>query len=277
MAQLAQDRRWSHSRNAQSWSSYPADWYIEDDEPVAQSVEHQLHEFNAQSRFLAWKERTNQEHLLIGCELACRWDSNHPGVGIDPDVYVVSMPPRDPKTGNIYRLRTWESGNEPPLLAIEIVSKSRPGKDYSSSPTRHDLLGTFELWVFDPDMSGYCPDQPPVPLQVFQRETNHRLVKVYAGPGPFFSDAVDAWVMVIDAELVIADDAEGKNRWPTLEEAAQRRADAEAERANAERDAKLLAQKRADDEAKRADNAQVEKEKALARIAELEAMLAKRS
>ena len=267
MAQLAQDRSLIQLRNARARSSYPADWYIEDDETVPQSVEHQAHEVRLQSLLKAWVAQTDR-NLLVGCELAFRWDHTEPRVGVDPDVYLVEMPPCAPN-GNIYRVRTWEPGNTPPILAIEIVSPSRPGKDYTNSPEKHDCLGTFELWTFDPDLLGHCADQPAVYLQIFQRETNARLVRTYAGAGPVFSDALDAWVSVIDGDLVISNDAEAKNRWLTLEETALRRADEEAKRADSEA-------KRADDAEERANWERAEKEKAMARIAELEALLAKR-
>lgn len=265
MAQLAQDRSLG---SAQHTSSYPADWYIEDDEKVSQSPDHQMAEFRLQSTLLAWQKRTNQQGLLIGCELACRWDPAHPRVGVDPDVFVVEKPPVDEETRRIRSLRTWESGHSPPILAIEIASDSRPKKDYKDSPERHDLLGTFELWVFDPELCGRSNTQPPVFLQIFQRETNNHLVRKYAGSGPYYSDALDAWVMVIDGDLVIADDQEGKSRWPTLDEAEQRRADEHAKRA--EEQARLVQEERAAKE--RALQAKADAE---ARIAELEALLAK--
>jgi len=281
MAQLAQDRSLIQLRNARTRSSYPADWYIEDDETVPQSVEHQAHEVRLQSLLRAWVTRTDR-NWLVGCELAFRWDPKEPRVGVDPDVYLVEMPPCAPN-GNIYRVRTWEPGNSAPILAIEIVSPTRPGKDYTNSPEKHDCLGTFELWTFDPDLLGHSPDQPAVYLQIFQRETNARLTRTYAGAGPVFSDALDAWVMVIDGELVISNDPEGKNRWLTLEETAllraanaDKRADDEAKRAAKEAKRAAKEAKRADDAEKRARAEQTEKEKALARIAELEALLAKR-
>ncbi|HRI71428.1 MAG TPA: Uma2 family endonuclease, partial [Polyangium sp.] len=248
---------------------YPADWYIEDNEKVPQDIDHQEDEFILQSTLLAWKKRTNQDSLVVGCELACRWDEIHYRVGVDPDVYVIERPPGD-ETGYVGSLKTWLSGNHPPILAIEIVSKSRPGKDYKYSPEKHDLLGTFELWVFDPHLYGYTESQPPVLLQVFQRETNDVLVQKYAGDGPYWSDALDAWVMVIDGDLVIANDRDGKDRWPTLEEEQRRRADAEGLRADAEA-------LRADAEGRRADAERLAKEEALARVAKLEALLSKQS
>jgi Uma2 family endonuclease len=270
-------------RNERARSSYPASWYIEDNEPVGQEPDHQEDEFNMQSTLLAWRKRANQEHLLIGCEMACRWDSKHPKVGVDPDVYVVDRPPARNEKGYIGSLRTWAHGNHPPLLAIEIVSKSRPGKDYKDSPEKHDLLGTFELWIFDPHLYGYTEEQSPVLLQVFQRETNDALVQKYAGAGPYRSDALEAWVMVINGDLVIANDRAGTDRWPTLEEAERRRADEHAKRADEERAAKEEAllraneeTKRANDEAQRANDEAQRAAAAVARIAELEALLAKR-
>jgi Uma2 family endonuclease len=273
MAQLAQDRSSSHLRNARHPSSYPADWYIEDDETMPQSTKHDDRQTRLGSMLRAWNTRTKLG-LLVGRELAFRWDPAQPGVGIDPDVYVAEMPP-PPPNGDIWSMRTWKEGHHPPILAIEIVSHTRPKKDYTRSPERHDLLGTFELWVFDPHLYGKIAGQPPVYLQVYQRETNNRLVQMHAGDGPFHSDAIDAWVMVIDGELVIANDRDGKDRWPTLEEEAQRcadehakRADEHAKRVDEERIAKHAALTRAHEE-------RVAKEAALARIAELEAMLAK--
>jgi hypothetical protein len=289
-------------RNARTRDSYPADWFIEDDEPVAQSPAHQRREFRLQSKLLAWQQRAGQRNLgfgaqgaegdlkpqmiklLVGCEMACRWDPKHPKVGVDPDVYVVVEPPPDPKTGQVWSLRTWKEGHSPPILAIEIVSNRRPQKDYRDSPEKHDLLGTFELWIFDPNLEGYTDQQPPVLLQIFQRETNHRLVQVYAGAGPFRSDALDAWVMVKDKELVIANDPEGLDPWPTLEEAEravaqQERAAKEQERAAKEQERAAKEQERAAKEQERAAKEQerAAKEAALARVAELEALLAKKS
>ena len=236
MGQLALDRSF---RIAQRRSSYPADWFIEDDAKVPQSINHQACEHRMQNLLLAWKARTGRD-VVVGCELAFRWDEEEPRVGIDPDVYIAETPPFD-KRGDVRSICTWKERNVPPLLAIEIVSDRRPWKDYSRSPERHDLLGTYELWVFDPELRGYTKEQPPVLFQLFQRETNNCLVQTYAGAGPIFSEALQAWVRVLDGDLVISYDREGKDQWLTGEEEQAQRA-----------------------------------EKALARIASLDALLAKR-
>jgi Uma2 family endonuclease len=292
MAQLALDRS---IRNAQHRSSYPADWFIEDDEPMSQSREHDLHEIRISALLEAWRIRTGRD-LIVGRELAFRWDEGEARVGADPDVYVAETPPAD-ADGNIPSVCTWKDGHAPPLLAIEIVSKSRPKKDYVRSPERHDLLGTFELWVFDPSLYGHSTDQESVSLQMFQRETNNHLAQTYSGNGPVFSDVLEAWVLVVDAELVISYDREGKDRWLTLEEEAlqyaeaqRARGDAERLRADGERERADAERLRADGERERADAERIEKEKALkqadaervekenvlARLAELELLLAQR-
>jgi Uma2 family endonuclease len=267
MAQLAQDRSSNQMRNAQPRSSYPADWFIEDDEPMPQSREHDLHEIRISALLEAWRIRTNRD-LIVGRELAFRWDEGEPRVGADPDVYVAETPPAD-ADGKIPSVCTWKDGHGPPLLAIEIVSKSRPKKDYVRSPERHDLLGTFELWVFDPHLYGHSKEQESVSLQMFQRETNNNLAQTYSGDGPVFSDALEAWVSVVNADLVISYDRECKDRWLTLEEEALQYADGERARADGER-------ARADAERARADAERFEKEKAFARIAELEMLLAQK-
>lgn len=68
----------------------------------------------------------------IGRNLAIRFDEQYPRSGVDPDVYLLEPPP--PERDELTSLRLWEPGHNPPRLAVEIVSPSRPGKDYSESP-----------------------------------------------------------------------------------------------------------------------------------------------
>ena len=261
---------------------------------MPQSVDHVLREDRLASLLDAWRKRTGAD-VLVGKELAFRWDEQQKRLGIDPDVYVVELPPERKEGKDVRSIRTWQPGHVPPLLAIEVVSRSRPWKDYSSSPPRHDLLGTFELWVFDPDLLGGTKDEPSVRFQMFQRETNARLVRTYAGDGPVFSDALSAWISVVKQEvgydLVISYDHAGTDRWLTVEEEALERAEKERtekelalKRVDHERAEKELALKRVDHERsekelalKRVDDERAEKERALARLAELEAILASRS
>jgi hypothetical protein len=110
--------------------------------------------------------------------------------------------------------------------------------------------------MFDPLLAGPVSQGGPFRLQLWTRDDDASLSRVYAGDGPVYSPALGAYLVVVNEgrRLRIASDAECTDFWPTPAEA--ERAAKEAERAakEAERGAK---------------------EAALARVAELEAKLAK--
>lgn len=218
---------------------YPQSWMIEDDEKVPQSRPHHLRGNRLEQLLLGWKARTGRD-VQVGRELALRWDEAHPQVGVDPDVYVVEPPP--PEGDEVMSLKTWQTGHHPPLLAVEVVSKSRPGKDYSSSPLKYAAAGARELWVFDPELVGPRAQEGPFRIQVWRRDEEGNFTRVYAGEGPVYAAAIDAWVFAVDEgrSLALADDEAGTRWWRTPEEAAH--ADAEEARAHAARlEAKLRA------------------------------------
>jgi Uma2 family endonuclease len=217
---------------------YPEDWFIEDDEKVPQSRPHHLRGNRLVDLFRGWKERHGRD-VQVGKELALRWDESTPRVGVDPDVYIVEPPP--PEGDDVMSLRTWETGHYPPLLAVEIVSKSRPDKDYKRAPLRYAASGTEELWIFDPEL--YGPKMPaslegppgplegPFRLQVWRRDEEGAFNRVHAGEGPAWSSAVGGWVFVVDEgrSLALADDKAGTAWWKTPEER-ERAAKEEAQR-----------------------------------------------
>jgi len=180
--------------------------------------------------------------------LAVRWDAEHPRVGVDPDVAILSPPP--PGAADLRSVRTWLDGHAAPLLAIEVVSETNPHKDYVVAPDKYAASGVGELWVFDPLLAGPASHGGPFRLQIWHRESDGDLIRVYAGDGPARSPVLDAHLVVVHEgrKLRIAADAEATQFWMTREE--QERAAKEQERAA--------------------------KEHALARVAELEAELAKR-
>jgi Uma2 family endonuclease len=230
---------------------YPESWFIEDDEKVPQSRPHHLRGSRLEGLLLGWKARTGRD-VQVGRELALRWDEAFPGVGVDPDVYVVEPPP--PEGDQVTSLRTWETGHAPPLLAVEIVSPTRPGKDYTSSPDKYAASGTRELWVFDPELAGPRAQKGPFRIQVWQRDDQDNFARVYAGEGPVYSKAINGWIFAVDdgRSLTIADDEAGTRWWMTPEEmeragkevaqvaTAEAQAATEAERARAERLAERL-------------------------------------
>jgi Uma2 family endonuclease len=189
-----------------------------------------------------------QGNVQIARNLALRWDATQPRVGIDPDVCVLAPPPPDGE--NLKSLRTWLPGHAPPKLAIEVVSETNAAKDYAESPDKYAVSGTEELWIFDPELAGPRIHGGPLRLQVWRR-TEGAFVREYAGEGPAWSAFLGAWAVVTEdgAKLRVAAGAAGSGPWLT---------EAEAERA-----------------AKEAERAA--KEAALARVQELEALLAERS
>ena len=261
---------------AASFPPYPADWYIEDGEQVPESRPHDLEGEHLRQLFLGWQQRF-QQRVAIGRSIAVRSDESRPGTGVDPDVYILENPPAgfDDESS----LRLWESGYYPLLLAIEIVSESRPEKDYTTSPLKYATNGTRELWVFDPKMCRAQKNGGPIRLQVWRRDDDNKFKHIYAGEGPVYSEALSAWVFVTNEgqNINIADDAEGTQWWMTpaeqeREAKLQERAAKEQERA-----AKEAALKQVDEERVAKEQERAAKEHALARIAELEAMLARRA
>jgi Uma2 family endonuclease len=228
------------------------DWTLSE-ETVPEARPHHLTTQLLLQLLLAWAHRSGRR-MQVGSNLAIRWDAEHPAVGVDPDVYVVEPPP--PEGDEVRSLRLWEPGHVAPLLAVEIVSASHPTKDYVQAPDKYAASGTRELWIFDPELAGPRAHGGPLRLQIWRREGDDDFLRVYAGDGPARSDAIGAWIFVVDEgrRLRIADDVEGATWWMTDAEAAS----AATEIARAQTDAERAA-----------------KEAALARVAELEAELAR--
>jgi len=213
-----------------------ASWVLPE-EPMPESTPHD-HTVELIRCLLAhWVARTAR-NAQVARNLAVRWLREHPNVGIDPDVCLIE--PKTPEGDELESLRTWLPGHPAPRLAVEVVSGSNARKDYVSAPERYAASGTTELWVFDPRLAGPRAQGGPFRLQQWLRDDDEVFRRVVAGDGPFFSPAVQAWVFAVDEgrKLRIAADAEGTRWWETAEE---------AERAA--------------------------KEAALARVAELEALL----
>jgi Uma2 family endonuclease len=195
---------------------------------------------------LAWAERRGIA-AQVARNLAVRWDETRPQIGVDPDLCVIT--PRTPEGDALTSLCTWKPGHAPPVLAIEVVSENNPRKDYVSAPDKYAACGARELWIVDPLGVGPTKQGSAIRLQVWRRGQGGELRRVYAGDGPVWSEEVQGFLFVVaDGErLRIADDEAGTRWWTTREEG-----------------------ERAAKEQERAD-----KVAALARVAELEAELAK--
>jgi Uma2 family endonuclease len=266
MSELSLRRgRITAAESASSYPPYPADWYIEDEEYVPESRDHDLEGEHVRQLFLAYVSRVKR-NAAVGRNLAIRADESHARVGVDPDVYIVDDPP--PDFDHAKSLKTWLTGNYPLPLAVEIVSESRPQKDYSESPRKYAVNGTHELWIFDPKMCRPAKHGPAIRLQVWRRDDEGAFDCVYAGEGPTRSEVLNAWIFVTNEgqRLSLADDAEGTQWWMTCEE--QERAAKVQERAAKEQALKLVdAERVAKEQAlKFVDDERVAKEQALKRV-----------
>jgi Uma2 family endonuclease len=187
----------------------------------------------------AWAARSGAKVVR---NLAVRWDEAKPRVGVDPDVCVLAPAPSDVQ--DLKSVRTWLPGHAAPVLAVEVVSETNPHKDYAVAPEKYASSRTQELWIFDPLLCGPTSHGGPVRLQIWRRDPDGKFARAYAGEGPAFSPAIGAYLIVSDEgrKLRITSDEGATDFWLTAEE---------AERAA--------------------------KERALARVAELEAELARRT
>ncbi|NUQ76712.1 MAG: Uma2 family endonuclease [Polyangiaceae bacterium] len=244
------------------------DWVLKEDQ-VPESRRHDLVSDRIKGLLAGFAARSGRS-MKIGRNLALRWSKKRPQIGVDPDVYVLEPPP--PGGDEFESLKLWKPGCFPPILAVEVVSKSRADKDYAASPEKYAACGVPELWVLDPKMCGPKARGGPFRIQVWRRGKDGDFRRVYAGEGPAFSEVLRAWLFTVDEgrSFRIADDQAGTSWWMTPEEA--ERAAKEAERAEKEAERAAKEAERAAKEAERAA-----KEAALRRVAELEARLAELS
>lgn len=206
----------------------PDDWALPE-EPVPESQPHDLTLDLLKAILAHWIARTKLD-AQVARNLAYRWVQQKPQIGVDPDLCVIA--PATPEGEELESLCTWHEGHHPPLLAVEVVSRNHPYKDYTTAPERYAANGTRELWVFDPKLVGPRALGGPFRLQLWTRNADGEFERTHAGEGPFFSAALRGWVFAVNEgrRIRIADDAAGTRWWETAEEAARARvAELEAE------------------------------------------------
>jgi putative restriction endonuclease len=214
----------------------PPDAWALPDEPVPESPLHNDVVLLMHLLLVAWAARLERA-VLVADNLALRWHRQNPKVGLDPDLALYEPPPPAPEA--LTSVRTWLPGHAPPKVAFEVVSPGHPYKDYTTAPARYAQSGTGELWVFDPLLAGPSEGGGPYRLQVWARAAGGAFERVYAGEGPARSPFLGAWLVVTSAgqRLRLSDDAQGRQLWPTPEEAeraAKEEALGELERLRAE-------------------------------------------
>jgi Uma2 family endonuclease len=232
-----------------------ADDWVLPEVPVPESVQHREIVELVAALLAAWAARMGNS-AFVARNLAFRWVEQNPKIGVDPDVCLIEPAPPDPD--ELGSLLLWAPGHHAPRLAIEVVSKNHPYKDYEVVPDKYAASGVGELWVFDPQLIGPRKRGGPHRFQLWTRSLEQSFVRVYAGEGPMLSPALNAWALVSEPghRLRIADDAAGASLWLTNEEAERAARQVERAAAHAER---------------------AEKEAALRRVAELEAELANKA
>jgi Uma2 family endonuclease len=233
--------------------------------PVPESPEHDEIAERLRSVLVAWLARTSQAGA-VPRNLAIRWDQQNPRVGVDPDVCWVDALPAGWDEGEVDSLRLWLPGHKVPRLAVEIVSRNHPYKDYARVQDKYAVIGVDELWVYDARRFGPRSLGGPVLLQVWARTASGVLVRRHYADTPAKSELLGAWLHPRAGDhLVMADDPEGLRPWPTPQEverarAEQERTRAEQESSRAERESARadLEHARADQERARADALEAE-------------------
>lgn len=223
----------------------------------------------------AWAARQGRD-LRVLRNLALRWLEEYPRTGIDPDVCLLDPPP--PNLDEVASLCLWKPGHVPPSICFEVVSVNHPYKDYSVLQDRYAALGTHELIVFDPLLSGPVSLGGPVSLQVWRRDIAGGFERIHFESSPAYSQTLDAWLIPEGRTLHIAQDRAGQRRWRTEAEYAQieaERAHGDAERAHAGAVRARAEAERAQADAERAqaeaERERREREDMQRRLSELEA------
>ncbi|MBH24138.1 MAG: hypothetical protein CMH57_06740 [Myxococcales bacterium] len=257
------------------WSS----WYLTYEEDMGQSPEQLECILILLSAIQQWLIETERGHLYAGADVFFGWRPDHELVQISPDVFVFEPPAGFMDQGSI---QVWKPGHNPPLVAVEIVSKDWK-KDYIDLDRKYDQLGAQELIVFDPHAARGTPPLPGLsapergmrqPLQVWVRDAQGSLVRTRAtGQRPVYSEALGAWWVITTTRhgprLRVARDEQGRDLIATAEEARRSAEEARefAEEAREAAEEALAQEERARRAAERAH------EEALAEIARLRAAL----
>jgi Uma2 family endonuclease len=237
--------------------------------PVPESPEHDEIADRLRSILVAWLARSGGPGA-IRRNLAIRWDEQNPRVGVDPDVCWIDVIPPGWDEGEIDSLRLWRPGHAVPPLAIEIVSRSHPYKDYGRVQDKYAVVGVQELWVYDPRKFGPKALGGPALLQVWTRTSSGVLVRRHFSDDKARSPLLGVWLIPeFASHLTLADDAEGMSPWPSLAEQERSRADQERARAEQERS-------RADEQHARAEQERARREALEAELERLRAELGRK-
>ncbi|MGK3989134.1 Uma2 family endonuclease [Sorangium sp. So ce136] len=185
---------------------------------MPESRPHNLLSERIRSLLLGWAARAGR-NVKSGRTLAIRWNRQHPQLGVDPDVYLVELPPPE---GDVVRsLLLWRDGHVAPRLAVEIVNTEHPTKNYVVETQKYVACGVEELWALDPLLEGPRAHGGPFRIQLWRR-LDAASAQVHAGEGPGWSEVLQGWPHAVQVRASmgwsfdLSTDEAGAERWLTL-------------------------------------------------------------
>ena len=220
-------------------------------------------------------ERRQWRDSVAGTDIFFAWLETEAQVRISPDVFLMPWPEGQPRPASI---QTWRPGHNPPSVAIELVSEDWR-KDYEQLPPKYEQLDVQELLIYDPEgarrasLPGIKPPRGArrYAIQRFARDEEGAWVRTHAGDGACWSSVLEVHLVIVDNEQGprprLAFDRASLDLVPTVEEAADQRAEREKRLKEAEH-------QRAEAQHQRAEAEQQRAEAAERRAAALEAELA---
>ncbi|HET9958817.1 MAG TPA: Uma2 family endonuclease, partial [Polyangiaceae bacterium] len=238
-------------------SAHPPD-YREEDFPVEERLGEDILQRWIMELLRPLIERwlvTRGSPSFVGADQFIYFDARQPAKRVAPDIYVLPGVALDT---DVQSWKTWEA-RVVPSFALEVCSQDWR-KDYEAAPALHEQIGTQELIIFDPR---YEARSDGLRFQRYERVGDRLLRRETTSEDRVPSRSLGCYLRLVGSgmhqRLRLALHPDGEHLFPTGEEAERLAKEAERLAKEAERQAK---------EAERQA-----KEAALARVAELEALL----
>jgi Uma2 family endonuclease len=142
----------------------------------------------------------DQADVYVSGNLLLYYEEGNPRASIAPDVFVVRGVPKGDRP--IYKL--WEEGN-PPLVVIEVTSKTTRREDQAKKRDLYARLGVAEYFLYDPLAEYLVP-----PFQGF-RLGGGRYRAIEAIDGGLLNAALGLRLELIDGRLRLIDRQTGSH------------------------------------------------------------------
>jgi Uma2 family endonuclease len=170
--------------------------------------------------------------VYVSGNLMFYYEQGNPGAVVSPDVFVVKGVPKGLR--RTYKL--WEE-KQPPVVVIEISSRSTRLEDKGNKRALYAMLGVREYFLFDP-LSEYLTP----PLQGFRLVGEEYIAIDQTDDGALISQELGLRLFKEDTFLRLVDIATGQPLLRPHQLAEARRAEAEARRAAEEEVERLRAE-----------------------------------